>query len=277
MKSFIIWSGGKTRSLKKIHQNLPKEINNYFEPFVGGGSVFMSLKDKIKGKIYISDINNILINSYKIIRDYPKKFYKKLNNLIKEYNNSYDKKQFYLDKRNIFNNRINKLDFYNAVLFYFLIRAGFNGQWRLNSSGLLNMGWGRHPKLIEYKPENVLELSKFLKKVNIKSSHYKNILKKIKKHDFVYLDPPYLPIKTQKTNFNAYTASKWGPKEHGEFFDFVHKLNNKGAYILMSNNNLSIIKKIFPTFKFKSLKILRSVGSKSSSKKIIKELLIKNY
>ena len=76
MKPFIKWVGGKTQILDGVLQRFPKEINNYYEPFLGGGSVLIGiLSDKtinIKGKVVASDINPHLISLYKKVQENPK-------------------------------------------------------------------------------------------------------------------------------------------------------------------------------------------------------------
>lgn len=62
---FIKWPGGKTRELKSIIPNLPKVIDNFYEPFVGGGAVYFSME---ANKYYINDKSTDLINLYNAIR-----------------------------------------------------------------------------------------------------------------------------------------------------------------------------------------------------------------
>ena len=64
MKQFVKWVGSKKQLLSEIDARLPKEFNRYFEPFVGGGSVFMHLEHS---DIVINDFNRELINCYEII------------------------------------------------------------------------------------------------------------------------------------------------------------------------------------------------------------------
>ena len=67
VKPFLRWAGGKTWFIKHIGKYIPEEFDNYYEPLVGGGSVFFYLKSKgyIKNKAYLSDSNAELINTYK--------------------------------------------------------------------------------------------------------------------------------------------------------------------------------------------------------------------
>ena len=93
-KPIIKWVGGKTQILEKVLNKLPKEINNYYEIFLGGGSVLLGLlelihnnKIKVNGSIYAFDLNETLINLYKNIQINHKELYRQLQVLIEEYNN----------------------------------------------------------------------------------------------------------------------------------------------------------------------------------------------
>jgi len=78
---FVKWVGGKRQLLDKITQRLPHSINRYYEPFVGGGSVFLHFDFELST---INDINTSLINTYKQIRDYPNKVMDILSSYDKE-------------------------------------------------------------------------------------------------------------------------------------------------------------------------------------------------
>ena len=64
LKPIIKWPGGKEKELEFIFPNAPSKINNYYEPFVGGGSVFMAINAE---KFFINDKSVELINLYKFI------------------------------------------------------------------------------------------------------------------------------------------------------------------------------------------------------------------
>lgn len=73
LKPIIKWAGGKEKELKYIIPNLPEKFNRYFEPFVGGGSVFMSIKSN---EYYINDLSEELISLYNNIATSNKQFYR---------------------------------------------------------------------------------------------------------------------------------------------------------------------------------------------------------
>lgn len=72
LKPIIKWPGGKEKELEFIITNAPKEINNYYEPFLGGGSVFMALNAE---NFLINDRSNELINLYCFISQKNSVFY----------------------------------------------------------------------------------------------------------------------------------------------------------------------------------------------------------
>ena len=112
-KPFLKWAGGKRQLLKTIEKNLPddikdsKEIDKYFEPFVGGGALFFYLVSEgyeIE-KAHISDINKELILTYKVIKKNPNALISKLKNFAEEYipKSEEGRKNYYYKIRENFN------------------------------------------------------------------------------------------------------------------------------------------------------------------------------
>ncbi len=77
LRPFIRWAGGKQNLVKHLLQNLPNEenINKYWEPFLGAGSLFFSNGFT---NAEISDVNEHLINAYKQIRNNPIAIHRRL-------------------------------------------------------------------------------------------------------------------------------------------------------------------------------------------------------
>lgn len=75
LSSLIKYPGGKEKELHYILSSLPSEISNYFEPFVGGGAVYFSLK---ANKYYINDKSNELISLYNMVKEQNKEFFDKM-------------------------------------------------------------------------------------------------------------------------------------------------------------------------------------------------------
>ena len=145
MKPFIKWAGGKTQLLDEIFKYFPNNINNYYEPFVGGGSVFLKLLDKLENNdiqvnnIFISDLNNDLINLYNCIKNNIEELIIEINKLCINYNNTEIKEY---PKRYNFNNEIFNIDEKDAInkssqILYYYYRNKYNNIV-LNNSPLLD-------------------------------------------------------------------------------------------------------------------------------------------
>ena len=119
IEPFIKWRGGKRLILKEIHKRKPaKSFTKYYEPFLGGGAVVMSLQPTTD--CYLSDISFSLINCYKIVRDHPLELLKHLENHKKKACQNY----FNDLKKSI---DLNKDGVKTASEFIYLSRTCFNG------------------------------------------------------------------------------------------------------------------------------------------------------
>lgn len=192
----IKWSGSKRKQAEKIISFFPREIETYYEPFCGGGSVFGRLiHSEISVKRYvISDLNGDLISLWVEIIKEPKDIYSHYKKLWTEMNSIIDweeKKQYYINIRERFNKERSPLDF------MFIMRTTFNGMPRYNKNGFFNNPL--HPNRNGIIPEKLLktmeswrDIIKNKNVVFIKQS-YEEI--KTSKNDLIYLDPPYGGIK----------------------------------------------------------------------------------
>ena len=109
IKPFIKWAGGKAQLLREIRKfyppNLGKSIRKYSEPFVGGGAVLFDILGRYHlNEVYISDTNAELINTYKVLRDYPHKLIDRLMQYQEEFLPREDesRKDNYYLKRSLF-------------------------------------------------------------------------------------------------------------------------------------------------------------------------------
>ena len=130
MKPFVKWAGGKTQLLDKINEKLPISVNNYYEPFIGGGAVLFQFEFK---NATISDINQELIYTYKCIQNNCNELIEKISKLDKEHEKN--PKEFYYSTREKYNEKIknNEKSIELAAMFIYLNKHCFNGLYRVNS------------------------------------------------------------------------------------------------------------------------------------------------
>jgi DNA adenine methylase len=128
MKPIIKWVGGKSQLLDKIHEMLPvgfdPKVNTYYEPFLGGAAVLLSLNPT---KAVVSDINSELINMYQQVKCKPEivvSDLKKFDMCHEGYDNP---KVFYYDVRNDFNKYLGDNTPTQAARFIYLNKHCFNG------------------------------------------------------------------------------------------------------------------------------------------------------
>jgi len=78
MAPIIKWAGGKEKELQYIIQNAPASFDDYYEPFVGGGSVFMAIN---ANHYYINDLSAELNQLYQYIKSQDNTFFDLLTKL----------------------------------------------------------------------------------------------------------------------------------------------------------------------------------------------------
>lgn len=270
MKPFLNYIGSKIFLLKTLNKILPKDIRNYYEPFVGGGSVLLYVNEKydIK-KNYINDKDGDLIIVYKIIKKSVNKLLEKLNEINKQRGPKNFKKLI-----NIFNN--NKTDkILLSAIYIFISKRAFNSVFKYRKDKTINPSYSKYnnKKLSIYNEKNMKDISKLLKKTIIKNQDYKSFLqkKKPRKGDFVFFDPPYYDLKDVKTYYkNIFNINDF--KELKKICDQLDKNNVK---FMITLNKHSELKNLFKNYKIRYFTKTHSKISKGN--KIEKEMIVTNY
>ncbi|HNU95805.1 MAG TPA: DNA adenine methylase [Candidatus Magasanikbacteria bacterium] len=273
-KPFVKWVGGKRQLLKQFKElglYPPDGFNPlkhaYFEPFVGGGAVFLDLLPK---NAVISDLNTDLIITYKVVKNDVEKLIK----LLKTYKYS---KDFFLKIRSQKSSELSDVQI--AARFIYLNRTCFNGLYRVNSKGEFNVPFGKYNNPLICDEDNLRKISKALKNVKIYNEDYKNVLKRAKKGDFIYFDPPYYPV-NKTSSFTSYTSKEFLDKEQLELRDAFLELHKRGCFVMLSNSDTPFINKIYSGFKgvkINKIEANRNVNSNAAGRGKIKEVLVINY
>lgn len=294
VKPFLKWAGGKGQLIKEIEPYYPfdklKGVSKYAEPFVGGGAVLFDILSKYDlGEVYISDINEELINTYCIIRDDVEELIKFLSNYQEAYLplDIEQRKEYYLKKRDRFNdmkingNKLTNIE--KASLMIFLNKTCFNGLYRVNRKGLFNVPMGNYKNPCICDSDNLKNVSNKLQKVKIVCGDYREAKNFIDENTFVYFDPPYRPL-NDTSSFTAYTENLFNDESQIELAKFVSELDEKGAKIVVSNSDPKntnedddFFDEIYSNQIIKRVDATRMINSKASARGKIKELLISNF
>lgn len=267
-KPFLKWAGGKTSIKHHILDLIPGGIQRYIEPFLGGGAIFFSLNPQ---SAILSDVNAELINTYKIIKEDPLNLIRKLKGL------KIDKENFYqiraLD-RSLSYLTSNATD--QAARLVYLNKTCFNGLYRVNSKGQFNTPYGDYKNPSLFDRENLLACSEALQTADIRNCSYLELEEGLNEGDFLYLDPPYLPI-SDTSNFTSYSASSFTLKDHEELAGFCHRISERGIRFLLSNSASEKSRELYQDFQVKEIKARRSINSDASKRQGVTELLVYNY
>lgn len=290
-KPFLKWAGGKTQLIDDIEKVLPKDFSTgnftYIEPFVGSGAVLFWMLNNFPNlhKVVINDINQDLINTYKMIARRPKELVAILEILENEFHalegQNAAKNEYYYFKRDAYNQRQGD-QIENAALFIFLNRTCFNGLYRVNRKNEFNvpMGSYKRPKICD--KENIFAVGNALQKVDILGGDYVETLKYANPKTLFYFDPPYKPL-SETSSFNSYSKDAFDDEEQTRLRDFCRRLDELDHTWILSNSdakgqgeNTDFFGDLYAGFQIHRVSARRNINSNPEKRGALKELLITN-
>lgn len=295
-RSPLFYVGDKYKLMTQLLNLFPKEIDEFYEPFVGGGTVFLNVTAK---KYYLNDIDKNLIDIHRFLIENsknPSKFFSDVEKIIYKYNLSRSFKEDVIPdslkkkwKKTYFakfnkggyeklREYVNKNKKNDPLILYILLIYGFNRMLRFNGGGRFNLPVGN----VDFNKNVVNALNNYFdfvhnKKILVSSKDFRDFLSKkdFSKNDFVYLDPPYLISASEYNKF-------WDQASESDLLSLIDELDKKGIRFALSNithyngskNNLLIkwMKK-YGAHKVKS----NYISYHNNKQKKINEVLITNY
>jgi len=294
-RSPMFYVGDKYRLIKEIQQYFPKNINNFIEPFVGGGTVFLNTEAK---KYILNDVDKYVFNLHNFLKSQSsqKFFLEEVLKYIKKYNLSRSfindiipkelkqehKKTYYArynkEGYNMLKNDFNRSKDKDLIQLYILLIYGFNRILRFNSKGEFNVPVGNvdFNKNVEIAIKDYFDFIKG-KDIEITNLDFKEFIQKnkFKKNNFIYLDPPYL------ITFSEYNKM-WNEKKEIELLNVLDELDKQNINFAISNVTTYKGRKnqIFIDWmrKYNSKKIKSNyISYHDNSNKSFEEVLVFNY
>lgn len=266
------WVGGKRQLLGDLISLMPSTYNTYCEPFLGGGALFFALHPS---KAIVNDINEELINFYEVVRD----DHQALLDIISEYQ-AKDCEEFFYEIRALdrdVENFKKTSKVVKAARTFYLNRTCFNGLYRVNSKGFFNSPYGKPIYKFIIDTDRFVAMSTYLKEQDITlcSNTYEYVLDKLKKGDFVYLDPPYDRVST--TSFTSYSKYDFTQADQHRLKLACDKLNERGVKFMLSNAPTDFIVEEFKDYHQSFVSASRIVNSKVEGRGKVKEIIVRNY
>jgi DNA adenine methylase len=266
-RPFIKWAGGKRQLLPYLLKHRPKTYGSYFEPFLGGGALFFALRPT---KAVLSDVNERLIRTYRGVRDDVDSVIARL----KKYKPRPTADDFYRVRSEPADSGT---DAQVAAWFIYLNKTAFNGLYRVNRDNQFNVPFGRYASPNTCDEATLRACSAALRGVDLRLEDFESVVSKAKAGDFVYFDPPYVPL-SATSSFTSYTSDGFGTKDQTRLRDVARKLKQRRVHVLLSNSSAAAVAELYAdAFGFERIPVpaTRSVNSKADARGAIVELLIK--
>lgn len=276
MKPLLKWAGGKRHIADVLVSSFPEDWNKqtYFEPFIGGAALFFELSPT---KAVISDVNKRLIGFYKHVRDDLDSLIDEIQVLSTNFNICQDefKKELFLQIRAEFNSSDTD-SIESASKLFALNKLCFNGLYRENSKGGFNVPFGQKKKFPNIEFEDFKSASQALQSADIKVSDFEATVENAKSGDFVYFDPPYIPIDAT-SSFTSYHADGFTLEDQKRLAALLLELRVQNIKAMCSNSDTELTRNIYSELNLKVIQAPRMVSAKSSGRGLINELVITNY
>lgn len=265
MQPFLKWPGGKRWFISKYHTIFPNNYNSYFEPFLGGGSLFFYLEPP---KATIADINSDLTNTYRMMAQQPKQLRTLLENHQKNHSETY-----YYKIRDVI--PTNPLDC--AARFIYLNRTCFNGMYRENKNGVFNVPIGTRDCFIE-DVDQFDEYARILKNTSIRTQDFVDTIRDAAIGDFIFADPPYT-IAQNQNSFIKYNGKLFSWKDQMRLLRALAKARDRGAIIVSTNASYPQLMQKYNEYGFYTQVLGRfsSISGTSNGRRKQEELLITSY
>jgi len=265
------WAGGKRQLLDVLTKLLPKSVNTYCEPFVGGGALLFYLQPKTA---YVNDINDELIRVYQIIKN-------DVETLITALHDFKNDPDYFYTVRDWDRNKATYsalTDIAKASRILYLNKTCFNGLFRVNSAGEFNspFGYYKNPNIVN--APTLRAVSSYLNSATVKmtSNDYAEVLLSLPKGTFVYLDPPYDPV-SDSASFTGYAKGGFSRDEQIRLRICCDDLHKRGIKFMLSNSATDFIKQQYSAYNIAIVQAKRAINSNATKRGDIDEVVVRNY
>ncbi|HEY2731880.1 MAG TPA: DNA adenine methylase [Polyangia bacterium] len=265
---FLKWAGGKRQLLPHILRSVPAQVDTYYEPFLGGGAVFFALAGQGRfRRAVLSDANDELINCYDVVRT-------RVSALVAVLRKHRYEEAYYYRLRDQEPEVLRPVE--RAARLIYLNRCGYNGLYRVNSAGRFNVPFGRHREPTICDEPRLRAASEALASVQIRSGDFEERLLEASPGDFVYLDPPYVPL-SATSSFTSYARGAFGVAEQARLALALRGLGQRGVRALLSNSDCRATRALYRGLALRKVPVRRAINSVPTARGSVAELLVKSY
>jgi DNA adenine methylase len=268
-RPFLKWAGGKTQLLPQIARFYPPRgsVDRYIEPFLGSGAVFFHVKAMVEPRrALLWDNNRELIDAFKAVQQDVDQVIR----LLSQYREQHSK-DFFLAMRGKTPSSLAA----KAARLIYLNKTCFNGLYRVNSRGIFNVPFGRYKNPGIFNEAWLRQAAAQLAGAKIEAEDFRLLELEVKKHDFIYFDPPYHP-RSKTSYFTAYTRDLFGQAEQEKLAALYRALDRKGCLLMLSNSDTPLVRELYKNFDIREVSARRSINSRADRRGPICELVVLN-
>ena len=260
--SFLKWVGGKARYSSALIELMPNFSGTYYEPFLGSGAVFFALSPK---HAVLSDANAEVVKAFQQVAENAELIMELLEGME-------NTKENYL---NIRAQDIEDLsDLQRGARLIYLNKTCFRGLWRVNKRGQMNTPYGEYYRPL-FNRETMLACQATLSNTEVIESDFEAVIERAGNGDFVYLDPPYIPL-GGFADFKRYTPEQFNEPEHIRLAEAMRRATARGAYVLMTNSDTPKTREVYSGFNYDTMNTRRDINLRAHGR-ASSDLLVSNY
>lgn len=255
------WAGSKRKLLPYLLRCVPVQYNRYIEPFAGSACLFFALSPK---SAILGDFNPELIKTYDALREFPREIAERVHLMPQTHS-------FYYDLRSQPAATLNTIE--RAARFMYLNRFCFNGVYRTNRQGHFNVPRGVRTGRIP--PKAAFEQwAAALSGVRLISGDFSRSVARVRRGDFVYLDPPY--TKDGSRYSGEYGYGSFAEQDLTRAATWLDHIEKRGATFLLSYRHAPDVVRQFSKWHVRLVTVRRHVAGFLENRGSVKEMLVSN-
>jgi DNA adenine methylase len=260
--AFLKWPGGKRWFISGYATVLPTTFGRYFEPFLGGASVFFYLQPE---QAVLGDTNADLIELFKVMAWKRKR----LERLLRKHQEGHGKRYYYRVRDTIPTDRVEQ-----AARTLYLNRTCFNGIYRVNHAGQFNVPKGVR-KTIVRETDDFATAARLLRRVELRVSDFEMLIDEAQRGDLVFADPPYI-VGHNNNGFVKYNEKLFKWEDQVRLAKALHRAWDRGVKVVATNACHPAIEKLYPqpSFSLRRVKRYSSISADAEGRCQFQELII---
>lgn len=260
-RPILKWAGGKQALAARLLPSFASGFDRYFEPFLGGASVFLALRPE---RAVLCDRNAWLIETYRAVRDRPDEVARELSSLR-------NTREEFLRLRALDPATLDPAR--RAAQLIYLNKTCFRGLFRVNRSGRFNVPYGGYDRRT-FDRANLEAFADALRGVDLRAGDFETGLAGITARDFAYLDPPYHRLGGY-SDFNRYTDEPFGESDHARLASACRELDRQGVRWALTQSDTALVRRLFAGFRVQEIDARREINLAAGRRDVV-ELLVTN-